>query len=295
MIHRLESIEDPRLDIFRDLRGNNLAVQKGLFIAEGPTVARRLFDSDYEVHSIVLNDAKWSSLSDELPDGVDVYRVSNAMASELVGYSFHAGVLAAGVRKPNVSLENVCDAAVAADQEILLVVANEVIDRQNVGALIRISSAFGATAVVFGPRCSDPFSRRALRVSMGNGLFFPICRPDDLREELTAVRQQFGVNLFATVLDAQAVPLPQVERTRNRAILLGNETHGLSDDWLQLCDERITIPMQGGTDSLNVAFAAGIFLYEFTGKPGLFIGGRRRAVSARRPGPQSRSFFRRQL
>jgi len=264
MIHHLDTIDDPRLDIFRDLRGNNLAVQQGLFIAEGPTVARRLFASDYELHSIVLNDAKWNALDGELPDGVEICRVSNAMASELVGYSFHAGILAAGIRQPTPNLETVCGAAIAADKEILLVVANEVIDRQNVGALIRVASAFGATAVVFGPRCSDPFSRRALRVSMGNGLFFPICQPNDLRAELTAVRQQFGLKLFATVLDERAVQLPDVEKPRHRAILFGNETHGLSDEWVKFCDERVTIPMQRGTDSLNVAFAAGIFLYEFT-------------------------------
>jgi tRNA G18 (ribose-2'-O)-methylase SpoU len=264
MIHQLESINDPRLDIFRDLRGNNHAVQQGLFIAEGPTVVRRLFASDYGLHSIVLNDAKWQALHNELPEGIDVYRLSNAMASELVGYSFHAGVLAAGIRQDNPTLESVCGTASVAGKQILLVVAHEVIDRQNVGALIRVSSAFGATAIVFSSGCSDPFSRKALRVSMGNGLSLPICQPDDLRQELTAVRDQFDVKLFATVLDGPAIPLPDVEHTRDRAIVFGNETHGLSDEWIQLCDERITIPMQGGTDSLNVAFAAGIILYEFT-------------------------------
>jgi tRNA G18 (ribose-2'-O)-methylase SpoU len=264
MIHQLQSIDDSRLDIFRDLRGNNQATQQGLFVAEGPTVARRLFASDYDVHSIVLNDAKWNSLQDELPDGVDVYRVSNAMASELVGYSFHAGVLAAGIRGPSPSLEMVCETAVATGEEILLVVADNVIDRQNVGGMIRVASAFGATAVVFGPHCSDPFSRRSLRVSMGNGLYLPICQPSDLQAELLTVANRFDIRLFGTVLDANATPLPEVARPPHRAIMFGNESHGLSEDWLARCDERITIPMQGGTDSLNVAFAAGIFLYEFT-------------------------------
>lgn len=267
MIYSLDSIDDPRLEIYRDLRGNNLATQQGLFIAEGPTVARRLFASDYKVHSIVVNDTKWKSLQDELPDGVDVYRVPNAMANELVGFSFHAGVLAAGIKRPNPNLADVCAAAQQAGEDILLVIAHQVIDRQNVGAMIRVAAAFGATAVVYGPRCSDPFSRRSLRVSMGNGLFLPICQPSDLLKELTAIKEQFDIQLLGSVLEPAAVSLPDVKRSSNKAIMLGNETNGLPPEMIALCDEKVTIPMSGGTDSLNVGFAAGIFLYELTRSP----------------------------
>ena len=99
---------------------------------------------------------------------------------------------------------------------------------------------------------------------MGNGLFFPICQPESLVDELTVINDQFDVKLFATVLDSEAVPLSQVDCPRDRAIVLGNETNGLPDDVVEICDRTITIPMQNGTDSLNVGFAAGIFLYEFT-------------------------------
>ena len=258
VIH-IESAADPRLDIFRTLRGRNPATEQGLFVAEGPTVVRRLFDSDYEVHSVMLNDAKWQSMKDECPPGVPRYRVSNEQARELVGYSFHAGVLAAGVRKPSPSLVDICKQN---GESFLLVVALRVIDRQNVGTIIRAAAAFGATAVVFGEHSSDPFSRRALRVSMGNGFRMPICEPVDLKKELESVRATLNCQFVATTLDETAIRLPELPLFPRCGFLFGNESHGLDREWLEFCDHRVTIPMAAGTDSLNVGFSAGIILYE---------------------------------
>ena len=94
---------------------------------------------------------------------------------------------------------------------------------------------------------------------MGNGLYLPICQPENLEAAVTAVTNQFGIRTFATVLDGPATSLPNIARAKHQAIFFGNESHGLSEDWIRRCDDRVTIPMQGGTDSLNVAFAAGIF------------------------------------
>ena len=189
------------------------------------------------------------------------YRVDKAVAHELVGFRFHAGVLAAGIRASGPGLRDVCQST---RDRLTLVIAVRVIDRQNVGALIRAAAAFGADAVVFGPQCSDPFSRRALRVSMGNGFFLPVCQVSDLRADLHQLRQATGMKFFATVLDDTATPLPDLAAGDKCGFLFGNESYGLSADWIDFCDAKITIPMQGRTDSLNVGFSAGIVLYEHT-------------------------------
>ena len=77
-------------------------------------------------------------------------------------------------------------------------------------------------------------------------------------------RQTSGLGLVATVLDDAAEPLATAAVSPRTALVFGNEAHGLADDWSRLCQRRVTIPMQRGTDSLNVAVAAGIFLYHFT-------------------------------
>jgi tRNA G18 (ribose-2'-O)-methylase SpoU len=69
--------------------------------------------------------------------------------------------------------------------------------------------------------------------------------------------------LFATVLGDHAEPLGQVHPGPRNVLVFGNESDGLSRDWIEFCDRQITIPMRGGTDSLNVAVAAGIVLHHF--------------------------------
>jgi tRNA G18 (ribose-2'-O)-methylase SpoU len=70
--------------------------------------------------------------------------------------------------------------------------------------------------------------------------------------------------LAATVLDKDAQPLEDARRPARFGLLLGSEAQGLNQEWIAACDRRVTIPMQRGADSLNVATAASVFLYHFT-------------------------------
>ena len=92
----------------------------------------------------------------------------------------------------------------------------------------------------------------------------PIIRSDDLLRDIRRLKQSWGFEMVATVLDERAEPLNLAPRGKRMGILFGNEAQGLDSQTLEACDRRITIPMQRGTDSLNVAVAAGIFLYHFT-------------------------------
>ena len=135
---------------------------------------------------------------------------------------------------------------------------------ENLGAIIRIGAAFGIDALLLGRGCCDPFSRRVLRVSMGAALRLPILESPDLERDARRLRDEWQVELIATVLDNTAEPLAQATKPIRLGLLLGNEADGLDARWQALCDRRLTIPMQAGTDSLNVAIAAGIFLHHFS-------------------------------
>jgi tRNA G18 (ribose-2'-O)-methylase SpoU len=121
-------------------------------------------------------------------------------------------------------------------------------------------------AVLVGRGSADPFSRRVLRVSMGGSLRVPIRSADDIGTDLRELRDSLGVELAATVLDSTAEPLATAGRADRFALVFGSEGHGLAPSIVALCHRRITIPMQLGTDSLNVAVAAGIFLHHFGGR-----------------------------
>ncbi len=100
---------------------------------------------------------------------------------------------------------------------------------------------------------------------MGAALKIPVRKSSNLAADLQELAGPLGVQLAATVLDPTAEPLDQATRPERFALLLGSEGHGLPPEIVELCQRKITIPMQGGTDSLNVAVAAGIFLYQLGG------------------------------
>ena len=125
-------------------------------------------------------------------------------------------------------------------------------------------AALGAEAVVLGERCCDPFSRRALRVSMGGVLQTPIFRAENLLDEIAEARRRRGVRFFATVLNDEAASLPEIDAWPERtAFVFGNEYSGLTPEFVAACDRSVMIPMRPDVDSLNLGVSVGVFLYEF--------------------------------
>jgi tRNA G18 (ribose-2'-O)-methylase SpoU len=257
---RLNSIDDPRLEPYRHLKDTNRTRWAGLFICEGEKLVRRLIASKFPVESILISDRFEEQLSPLAPPDAPIWILPDALVEPLVGFDFHRGILACGRRLRNSTLEEL-----APEKKLTLVVCPEVQDPENLGAILRISAAFGVDGVLVGRGSTDPFSRRVLRVSMGASLRVPIRAAEDIAADLRELRDSLGVELAATVLDPNAELLAEVHRADRFALLFGSEGHGLAPGIVALCQRRITIPMQPGTDSLNVAVAAGIFLHHFSG------------------------------
>ncbi|MCP4505694.1 MAG: RNA methyltransferase, partial [Fuerstiella sp.] len=161
---RVDSLDDPRLDVYRHLKKNNENRHEDLLIAEGTTVVERLLRSDYVVRSVLVTDQKFPNFQSRLTPDVVVHRVTRDLATQLVGFEFHLGVLAAAERKPSPLIQD----AVPATGSSLVLLGDHITDQQNVGLLIRIAAAFGVDAVIFSRGSTDPFSRRVMRVSMAN-------------------------------------------------------------------------------------------------------------------------------
>jgi tRNA G18 (ribose-2'-O)-methylase SpoU len=224
-------------------------------------VVRRLLASDFPVESVLLAERRVAEIAPLVPPHVPVYAAAARAVDQILGFPFHSGVIAVGRRKPSASLEAV---AGAWGPRATVVVLPEVNKTDNLGALLRISGAFGADAVLLGPRCCDPFYRESARVSMGAVFVLPLVRSADLAADLADLRRRWGVELVATVLDDSAEALAGAARPPRLGLLFGNEAQGLSPEQVALCDRKVRIPMKLGTDSLNVAVAAAVFLYHFT-------------------------------
>jgi tRNA G18 (ribose-2'-O)-methylase SpoU len=192
--------------------------------------------------------------------------------AEVAGYAFHRGALAFARRPPELTVYECLVRAASRrasggepagppDREgrRVALVLPETIHPENLGASFRNAAAFGCEALFLGPRCPDPWSRRVLRVSMGASLVLPWSRlagPGGL-DALVAS----GYSPVACVLDPGAEELRGWEGPEAVALMLGNEAFGLSGEWLGKALRRVTLPMRGGADSLNVAAAAAVFLY----------------------------------
>jgi len=255
----IDSLDDPRVAPYRNLKDRELARSGDRFIAEGEQVVRRLLASDYPTESLLLARRRAEEIATLAPPDVPVYVVDDALVHQIVGFKFHSGVMAVGRRKPIEPLDALLS-RVAHRPRLTLVVLPDIANTDNMGALIRISAAFGADALVIGRHSCDPFWRQSVRVSMGTIFSLPLVRSDDLR----GLRERWGVELAAAVVGEGAQALERSWRGRRLALLFGNEAQGLSPEVVAACDRRVTIPMQLGTDSLNVAVAAAVFLYHFT-------------------------------
>jgi tRNA G18 (ribose-2'-O)-methylase SpoU len=258
---QVSSIDDPQLAPYRDLNQRNLTRQSGLFIAEGEKVVERLIDSDFEVASTLAEPTFAGKIEHRLAGDVPIYVAARSLLQQTIGFHFHRGIVACGRRRPALPLEHVIQKLTHPRPTI--VVCPDVQDPTNLGSIIRSAAAFGCTAVLLGSKCADPFSRRVLRVSMGAALQLPIIESPSLEADLRRLAPvQF--ELIAAVTDVSAEPLATAARRERLALILGSEGHGLSAEWLALAHRRITIPMQLGIDSLNVAVAAAVLLYHFT-------------------------------
>ncbi len=253
----VDRLDDRRLDPYRSLKTATLHRRAGLFIAEGDKVVERLLTSDFEVVSVLVSERRASALKPFEKRGFEALVIPDRLATELVGFRFHAGTMACGCRKPPPDLATLAAASI-------LVGCARIDDPENLGSIIRHCAAFGVGGLVLGPGCADPFSRRVIRVSMGNGFRLPILETNDLVADLLRLKNEHGFQLIASVLGRDAERVRGATVSGRAVILFGNEAHGLDPELVDICDRRVTIPMRSATDSLNVSVAAALILYEFS-------------------------------
>lgn len=265
----VESLSDPRLAPYRNLRERTLRGES-VFIAEGHLVTERLLNSPFETESLLTSVEAAGAFSSEFAGKIGnrpVYTLPRKEdLSQVAGFPFHQGVLALGRRKslPDF-LETMTDWGAAPGTWIVLPNATK---PDNLGLVFRSAAALGASGVVLGERCCDPFSRRALRVSMGGVLQVPVIQARDLRREILRLRETGRIYFYATLLDADAIPLSDIRtRPSQIAVLFGNEYSGLDPEDAALCNQKITIPMVPDVDSLNLGVSVGIFLYVLSRVP----------------------------
>lgn len=263
----IDQPDDPRIRHYANLKDRELAAEGDRFIAEGRHLVERLLASRYPAESVLVTQRRLDQIQPIVPEDVPLYLVTEDVVNAIIGYKFHHGVLAVGRRLPCSDLASPLAALRDENRPITLIICPHTRNCENLGSIFRIATGFGVDAIILGGQCADPFWRRTLRVSMGAVFTLPIVQCDDVNETLCLLKEQHRVHCVAAVIDEDAVSLRDARRPTSPgrlAILLGSEDQGLERQWVDACDERITIPMQMGTDSLNVAIAAAVFLFHYS-------------------------------
>jgi TrmH family RNA methyltransferase len=165
----------------------------------------------------------------------------------------------------------------------VVIIAVDVQDPGNLGAIVRVAEAGGATGAVAAGRSADPFGWKALRGSMGSALRLPIV-VDEVADRSIADARRHGCRIIATAPRDGRSPF-EIDLTGPIAVLIGGEGPGLSPAVLGAADERVTIPMQPPVESLNAAVTAALLVYEAHRQRDQVRTGRTPRARARNPEP----------
>jgi tRNA G18 (ribose-2'-O)-methylase SpoU len=256
----LESLDDPRVVEYRAVSDPELARSRGLFVAEGRLVLRRLIEDDhFAIRSVLLSPAARravETLLDRLGPELPIYACRTRDFLNITGFDIHRGCLALVERPPDRSVCDVLDGARA------VVVLEAVANADNIGGVFRNAAAFGVDAVLLSPTCCDPLYRKAIRTSMATTLRVPFARFEHWPQGLASLREQrFTIAALTARPGAQSLEaFAAAKRPDRLALLVGAEGTGLSEETVSFADTEVHIPIRPDVDSLNLAVAAGIAL-----------------------------------
>jgi RNA methyltransferase, TrmH family len=186
-------------------------------------------------------------------EGIDVIEASDAVFDALSPVKSPSGIVAIAARK------GITAAEICAQPDAFILAVIDVQEPGNVGALIRAAEAGGVTGALVCGASANPFSWKALRGSMGSVLRLPIAAGLGTHQGFTLMRKS-GVRTVAAIPRGGQDP-DAIDWRGKTGLLLGGEGPGLTDEAIALCDARVTIPMAGGVESLNVAAAGAILVY----------------------------------
>ena len=226
----------------------------GRFLAEGPNLVEAAARHG-AVERVFATEAAAQRYGAIL-GGLAVTGVTDRAMKALSETVTPAGLVAV-CRLPGTRLEDVL-----ADRPSLIVVAADIADPGNAGTLIRLADAMGAAAVIFSGDAVDPFNGKCVRSSAGSIFSVPVVGEADTLGLIDRLRAA-GLTVLATTLDGDVtLDDAQPMLAAPTAWIFGPEAHGLAEEIALRADHRIVIPMSGAVDSLNVAAAAAICLYQ---------------------------------
>ena len=219
------------------------------FVVEG---LRLVKDGLKNIHTIVMSESFDASLIADLT-GKEIVTVTDKVFKEISDTVKPQGIM--GIAKMcSVPEEDI------ADKNPFIVFCDAVADPGNMGTIIRTADAVGASAVVLGSGCVDLYNPKTVRSTMSSLFNVKIVETQDSIKTLVNFKNK-GIRICGTTPMVNKV-IYTADFKGPVAVVIGNEANGISCEILDLCDEKLKIPMLGSTESLNASVAAAVTMYE---------------------------------
>lgn len=191
--------------------------------------------------------------------GIVCKQVSAVKLDHLCGHAAHQGIIAQTAAAHYAEIEDILARAQAAGEPLFIIIADEIEDPHNLGAIIRTAEAAGAHGLVIPKRRSAGLSYVVSKTSAGASAHLPVARVSNLAAVVDSLKKQ-GVWVYAADMDGQ--PWCAVDYAGPVALVVGSEGTGVSRLLREKCDFTVSVPMRGKISSLNVSVATGIICYE---------------------------------
>ena len=261
-------MSDPVLEPYRTLKTPERVNRQHQFVVQGDKSIQRLLLSPCQVVSILCSPRFLEKISPWLNDRHEETAVILGETSDIqqvIGYRMYQEVMAVARIPGSPTIDEVM---MTSPRPWLFVALDGLTNAENTGTIIRNCSGFGVSGLISGETSSDPYLRRSVRCTMGTIFNIPIIRPSSLAGTLKILKKH-GVHIIGTFPHSETVVLSRAGMAGDCCLVFGAEGDGVSDSVSELCDQSVCIPMHRGTDSLNVAAASAVFLYEANRQRGL--------------------------
>lgn len=260
-LETIKSTANPRYKLLKSLTRRRIREREGLYIAEGYHLVGEALRSGAFIDSLFVSPRAQSRaegkamLAQAQARNLKTFELSDEMLAEVSEVEGPEGILAV-VRLQYTPLPDLLPTLPA---DGLLVVVDGLQDPGNLGTIIRTAHATGAAGIIVASDTVDPFNGKTLRAAMGSHFHLPLARATD--DEIVTQLRTGGVRLV--VADPRAAEAVwEADLSGRIAFILGNEGAGPGRQLLRQADLGVVIPMPGRAESLNVAVAGAMLLYE---------------------------------
>ncbi|MBD5383721.1 MAG: 23S rRNA (guanosine(2251)-2'-O)-methyltransferase RlmB [Ruminococcaceae bacterium] len=230
-------------------------------IIYGRNAVSEALSSDKEIDTIFVQRSAsvGNIISAAKKRGVVVKDVSEEKLAAITGTQKHGGVAAELCACTYAELEDILEVSREKGTQPFIIIADEIADPHNLGAIIRTAEAAGADGVIIPKRRSASLNATVFKTSAGAAAWIKVARVSNLVDAIKTLKKH---NIWVWGMEADGSPFDKTDFNGGTAIVVGSEGFGLGRLVRESCDGVLSLPMNGKVNSLNASVSAGILMYE---------------------------------